>query len=53
MNKDIYIVISQTGTKFSRFLHIFNRTPYNHASGRPPAGASTGGTRTPSAPFTG
>ena len=32
MNKDIYIVISQTGTKFSRFLHIFNRTPYNHAS---------------------
>lgn len=32
MTKDIYIVISQTGTKFSRFLHVFNRTPYNHAS---------------------
>lgn len=30
--RDIYIVTSQTGTRFSRFLHIFNRTPYNHAS---------------------
>lgn len=32
MTKDIYIITSQTGTKFSRFLHLFNRTPYNHAS---------------------
>jgi len=30
--KEIYIVTSQTGTKFSRFLHLFNRAPYNHAS---------------------
>ena len=30
--RDIYIVTSQTGTRFSRFLHLFNRTPYNHAS---------------------
>lgn len=32
MTKDIYIVTSQTGTKFSRLLHVFNRAPYNHAS---------------------
>lgn len=30
--RNIYIVTSQTGTKFSRFLHLFNRAPYNHAS---------------------
>ncbi len=30
--KEIYVVTSQTGTKFSRFLHIFNRARYNHAS---------------------
>ena len=30
--KAIYIVTSQTGTRFSRFLHLFNRAPYNHAS---------------------
>jgi len=32
MTKDIYIITSQTGTRFSRLLHIFNRAPYNHAS---------------------
>lgn len=30
--RNIYIITSQTGTKFSRFLHLFNRAPYNHAS---------------------
>ena len=30
--RNIYIVTSQTGTKFSRFLHLFNRAEYNHAS---------------------
>lgn len=30
--RNIYIVTSQTGTKFSRFLHLFNRAPYNHVS---------------------
>lgn len=32
MQKDIYIVTSQTGTKFSRLLHMVNRAPYNHTS---------------------
>jgi hypothetical protein len=30
--EEIYIVLSQTGTRFSRMLHLFNRFPYNHAS---------------------
>lgn len=30
--KDIYIITSQTGTRFSRLLHVFNRVPYNHTS---------------------
>lgn len=29
---EVYIVTSQTGTKFSRFLRLFNRATYNHAS---------------------
>lgn len=32
MTQDIYIITSQTGTRFSRLLHLFNRAPYNHAS---------------------
>lgn len=32
MTQDIYIITSQTGTRFSRMLHLFNRAPYNHAS---------------------
>ncbi len=32
MTRDIYIITSQTGTRFSRLLHVFNRAPYNHAS---------------------
>ncbi len=30
--REIYIVLSQTGTRFSRMLHFVNRAPYNHAS---------------------
>lgn len=32
MTQDIYIIISQSGTRFSRLLHLLNRAPYNHAS---------------------
>lgn len=32
MKKDVYIMITQTGTKFSRVLQLFTQTPYNHAS---------------------
>lgn len=28
----VYIVLSQTGTRFSRLLRLVNRAPYNHAS---------------------
>ena len=30
--EEVYIVLSQTGTRFSRLLHLVNRAPYNHAS---------------------
>lgn len=29
---DLYIVVSQTGTYFSRLLRAVNREPYNHVS---------------------
>ena len=32
MKKDVYIMITQTGTKFSRVLQLFTHAPYNHAS---------------------
>ena len=32
MEKSIYIVLSQTGTMFSRALKFFTRARYNHAS---------------------
>ena len=31
-NKKIYIVLSQTGTWFSRAIKFFTKDPYNHAS---------------------
>ena len=31
-NRSIYIVLSQTGTVFSRILKLFTRAEYNHAS---------------------
>ena len=30
--EEVYIVLSQTGTRFSRLLHLVNRAPYNHVS---------------------
>lgn len=30
--KKVYIVLSQTGTLFSRAIHLYTRDPYNHAS---------------------
>ena len=32
MNKNIYIMISQTGTSCSKIFELFTRAPYNHAS---------------------
>lgn len=32
MKKNIYIMISQTGTNCSKIFQLFTRTPYNHAS---------------------
>lgn len=32
MKKDVYIMITQTGTKFSRVLQLFTHASYNHAS---------------------
>ena len=32
MKKDVYIMITQTGTKFSKVLQLFTQAPYNHAS---------------------
>ena len=32
IKKDAYIMITQTGTKFSRVLQLFIHAPYNHAS---------------------
>ncbi|BCZ44812.1 hypothetical protein psyc5s11_08790 [Clostridium gelidum] len=32
IKKDAYIMITQTGTKFSRVLQLFTHAPYNHAS---------------------
>ena len=32
MSKKIYIVLSQTGTMFSKALKFFTRAEYNHAS---------------------
>lgn len=31
-NKELYIVLSQTGTMFSRALKLFTGARYNHAS---------------------
>lgn len=32
MKKNIYIMLSQTGTNCSKILQLFTRAPYNHAS---------------------
>ncbi|WP_047980254.1 hypothetical protein [Ornithinibacillus contaminans] len=32
MEKDIYIVLTNTGTLFTRFIRLFTRQPLNHAS---------------------
>ena len=32
MKKNIYIMISQTGTNCSKIFQLFTRAPYNHAS---------------------
>ena len=32
INKSAYVMITQTGTKFSRVLQLFTHAPYNHAS---------------------
>ena len=32
LTREIYIIVSQTGTVFSRFLKLCTRAPYNHVS---------------------
>lgn len=32
MDQKIYIMLSRTGTKFSKLLRLFTRAPYNHVS---------------------
>ena len=32
MKRNIYIMVSQTGTNCSKILQFFTRAPYNHAS---------------------